>query len=163
MFVLSCTKETTNDDENIPAGMTVVTKTSYASDGTFTIANTPNGYESIKFAFKTSGLKLTGIWPVRNSSSRGGYTWESATADMTDTEKGNAEKQFIRIVKVTDVAPIVLLADKGNTVWWGWKTTGTNTYYQQHYGTISNGILTEMNYLYNGQDKYIDVHCILCL
>ena len=45
-----------------------------------------------------------------------------------------------------------------NTVWWGWTTTGANTYWKEHKGTVdAEGNLTEMKFSFNGEYQQIDV------
>ena len=45
-----------------------------------------------------------------------------------------------------------------NSVWWGWTTTGTNTYWKEHKGTVdANGNLTAMQFSHNGEYKDIVV------
>ena len=45
-----------------------------------------------------------------------------------------------------------------NQVWWGWTTTGTNTYWEEHKGTVDEtGALTSMQYSYNG--AYQNILC----
>ena len=43
-------------------------------------------------------------------------------------------------------------------VWWGWTTTGTNTYWKEHKGTVdAEGNLTAMQFSFNGEYKDIAV------
>ena len=45
-----------------------------------------------------------------------------------------------------------------NTVWWGWTTTGANTYWKEHKGTVdAEGNLTAMKFSFNGEYKDIAV------
>ena len=45
-----------------------------------------------------------------------------------------------------------------NAVWWGWTTTGTNTYWKEHKGTVdADGNLTAMQFSFNGEYKDIAV------
>ena len=45
-----------------------------------------------------------------------------------------------------------------NAVWWGWTTTGTNTYWKEHKGTVdAEGNLTAMKFSFNGEYKEITV------
>ena len=45
-----------------------------------------------------------------------------------------------------------------NAVWWGWTTTGANTYWKEHKGTVdAEGNLTEMKFSFNGEYQQIDV------
>ena len=45
-----------------------------------------------------------------------------------------------------------------NTVWWGWTTTGTNTYWKEHKGTVdAEGNLTAMQFSFNGEYQTIAV------
>ena len=45
-----------------------------------------------------------------------------------------------------------------NAVWWGWTTTGTNTYWKEHKGTVdAEGNLTAMQFSFNGEYKDIAV------
>jgi hypothetical protein len=45
-----------------------------------------------------------------------------------------------------------------NAVWWGWTTTGTNTYWKEHKGTVdASGNLTAMQFSFNGEYKDIAV------
>ena len=45
-----------------------------------------------------------------------------------------------------------------NEVWWGWTTTGTNTYWKEHKGTVdAEGNLTAMQFSFNGEYKDIAV------
>ena len=46
----------------------------------------------------------------------------------------------------------------GKEVWWGWTTTGTNTYWKEHKGTVdADGNLTAMQFSFNGEYKDIAV------
>ena len=45
-----------------------------------------------------------------------------------------------------------------NAVWWGWTTTGANTYWKEHKGTVdAEGNLTAMQFSFNGEYKDIAV------
>ena len=45
-----------------------------------------------------------------------------------------------------------------NAVWWGWTTTGTNTYWKEHKGAVdADGNLTAMQFSFNGEYKDIAV------
>ena len=45
-----------------------------------------------------------------------------------------------------------------NAVWWGWTTTGANTYWKEHKGTVdAEGNLTAMQFSFNGEYKTIAV------
>ena len=45
-----------------------------------------------------------------------------------------------------------------NAVWWGWTTTGTNTYWKEHKGAVdASGNLTAMQFSFNGEYKDIAV------
>ena len=45
-----------------------------------------------------------------------------------------------------------------NAVWWGWTTTGANTYWKEHKGTVdAEGNLTALQFSFNGEYKDIAV------
>ena len=104
-------------------------------------------------------------------------SWENAAKFVNDatTEDGSMLKEIrayaddaylnIRVTASADCIGTINYLDvsfcegHGTTsVWWGWTTTGTNTYWKEHKGKIdAAGVLETMKVIHNDVNKYIIV------
>ncbi len=97
---------------------------------------------------------------------------ETATSDLRVKElKAIADEDYMYVrMKSPVVSPLdathidIALSDgEGeNQVWWGWNTTGTDTYWKEHEGVLDvDGNLTEMVFSYNGAYQNIDCNTVI--
>ena len=152
-------------------------------DGTFA-ANTacPTGGSNIAVAAGTYDVYLKtdlSVYYFMTPGSDPGETpavdpWETAASfangeDATDDALmkeirayADADNLYVRVTAVAALEGAnyldVSFCDGNGTsaVWWGWTTTGTNTYWKEHKGSVdAEGNLTSMQYKYN--DEYKDI------